>query len=294
MQGASGSLFTRQQGAGDSVICLHSSTGSQAQWRAMTSQLGADDCQSIAADLHGHGHSPAWPAAAACTLDVDAEAVGAIVRQLPNDGADRAVHLVGHSYGAAVAMQLALRRPHLVRSLTLYEPVPFGVIGSRSPDDAAYGEIREIAESVSWLVRQGDLQRAARNFVAYWGGSAAWASMSEAQRAAVVERIVTVPRHFEALFGATWSTPMLARLTMPILLIQGSRTRAPAQRIAALLGDSLPHLQRRVIEGAGHLGPLTHAASVNAAILRHLGANGLRRAPKSIEQRTRLSAALAL
>jgi pimeloyl-ACP methyl ester carboxylesterase len=272
MQRACGSLFTRREGAGNAVICLHSSTGSHAQWRSLTTQLG-DGCESIAADLHGHGHSPAWPMAAANSLDVDADALW---QQWRSGGADRGIHLVGHSYGAAVAMQMALRRPHLVRSLTLYEPVPFGVIGSRAPDDAAYGEILEIAESVAWLVRQGDLERAARIFVAYWGGSAAWTAMSESQRATIVARIVTVPRHFEALFGATWSAPVLARLTMPILLLQGRQTRAPAQRIASILSDTLPHLQRRVIEGAGHLGPMTHAASVNTAILRHLADNGLR------------------
>ena len=269
-------LSARTQGMGDTVICLHSSTGSHAQWRGLAEAL-VDRCTLITPNLHGHGGSPAWPSGAANNLHVDAHAVSALLPGTRNGVMQQGVHLVGHSYGGAVALQIALRHPRWVKSLTLYEPVPFGVIRQHSPQDAALGEIEHIAQSVEGLVRYGDLEGAARIFVAYWGGAAAWEAMAVAQRVAVAARISTVPRHFDALFGANWSPRLLACLTMPVMLMQGSATRAPARRVAELLAESLPQMQRIELAGAGHLGPMTHAPQVAAAMLRHLTANGLRR-----------------
>ena len=272
-------LFARRHGAGDRVLCLHSSTGSHAQWRDLTEAL-AGRCETITPDLHGHGRSPAWPAEAANSLHIDAHAVSALLPDADDGSAAPGVHLVGHSYGGAVALQIALREPRRVRSLTLYEPVPFGLMHACAPGGTALGEIQDIAGSVEALVRRGDLDGAARVFVSYWGGAAAWEAMGPAQRTAVFARIVTVPRHFAALFRATWSARLLACLTMPVLLIHGAATRAPARCVADLLGDALPHVKRIEIAGAGHLGPMTHASAVTAAMLGHLQANGLPQQPR--------------
>lgn len=267
-------LFARTQGSGTPVVCLHSSTGSHAQWRGLVEAL-TGHCRSIAVDLHGHGRSPVWPAGQANSLQVDAHGVSALMQAAIEGGAPGGMHLVGHSYGAAVALQIALCYPRWVRSLTLYEPVAFGVIRSMAPADDALGEIEDIAHSVETMVRAGELEGAARIFVGYWGGACAWEAMGPSQRAAVLGRIATVPRHFEALFRATWGPRLLSGLTMPTLLLQGTNTRAPARRVAELLGEALPHLHRIELAGAGHLGPMTHEPDVTALIVEHLGSSGL-------------------
>jgi pimeloyl-ACP methyl ester carboxylesterase len=72
----------------------------------------------------------------------------------------------------------------------------------------------------------------------------------------------TVPRHFDACFAARWHRGLLARLSMPILLMHGSQTRTPARRVTELLSYALPHALRREVAGAGHLGPMTHESQV--------------------------------
>lgn len=51
------------------------------------------------------------------------------------------MHLIGHSYGGAVSLHVALQRPERVRSLALYEPVLFAPLrddgGGDEPDDQA-------------------------------------------------------------------------------------------------------------------------------------------------------------
>jgi len=68
--------------------------------------------QLVVPDRPGHGQSPD-PG-----RPDDAEADGAWVAELLEDGA----HLVGHSFGGCVALAAAARRPSAVRSLTLLEP----------------------------------------------------------------------------------------------------------------------------------------------------------------------------
>ena len=257
-------LFARTEGqAGAAVVCLHSSTGSHAQWRGLASQL-ARRCRVTNFDLHGHGRSPDWPETAGRTLLVDAQAVIARMHAEPG------IHLVAHSYGAAVAMQIALRHPTWVKSLALYEPVVFGMIQRLAPGDAALGEIEAVAAGARERVARGELADAAALFVDYWGGAGAWRSLDAAQQAVVMSRIGTVPNHFDATFAATWGRETLSRLTMPVLLMHGSQTRVSSRRVADLLGALLPQVQRRRIDGAGHLGPITHDAFVNREIAAHL------------------------
>jgi pimeloyl-ACP methyl ester carboxylesterase len=255
-------LAVQSHGAGSLIVCLHSSAGSQGQWRQMAEALSAR-WRVLTPDLHGHGASPAWPETAMNTLDVDAGAVARAAGAGP-------MHLVGHSYGAAVALQLALRHPERVRSLTLYEPVVFGMLKAQVPADATLEEIEDVAQSVARLVADGQLLDAARVFVGYWGGSRAWAQLSETQRQSLTARMPVVPRHFEALFAARWTSELLAKLQMPVLLLRGSATRAPARRVTELLARALPHAQCGVLPDAGHLGPITHARTVGHWMTAHI------------------------
>jgi pimeloyl-ACP methyl ester carboxylesterase len=259
-------LFARTQGSGELVVCLHSSTGSHAQWRGLAEAL-APDALVLTPDLHGHGRSPAHPPHLPDSLLADAQGVLSLCRA--SGAAQRGLHLVGHSYGGAVALQIALRHPDWVRSLTLYEPVAFGMLGA-DPCDGTVAEIRAIAGLVKAMVSSGQIEAAARAFVNYWGGTGAWSAMPPAQQQVVQNRIATVPQHFSALFRAAWQPRHLRSLTMPTLLMHGSSTRAPARCVAELLAATLPGARRVEITGAGHLGPMTHAPRVNAAILAHL------------------------
>lgn len=77
-------------------------------------QAGAD---AILFDLRGHGRSERTPAG--YTLDDSVEDLFGVVDAL---GVDGPVHLVGHSYGASVALRAGLRHPGRLAGMTLIEP----------------------------------------------------------------------------------------------------------------------------------------------------------------------------
>lgn len=247
-----------------SVVCLHSSGASGRQWRALVADGGAA-WQWHTPDFLGHGSRPAWPEGLPNELSVEAAGV---LAGLPFDEGQR-FDLVGHSYGGAVALQVALLQPQRVRSLTLYEPVAFGVLPQQQPE---WLEAHEVAAAVGAALDRGDLDDAARGFVGYWQGRDVWPELDAAQRARLAEPMPTIRRHFEALSAARWTPAQLAALQMPVQLICGSATRDSARRVALTLAEQLPQARLAWLEGGQHLAPITDAARVNALVLEHLRA----------------------
>ena len=108
--------LTRWGQSGPRIVMVHgggqgSPRGGDVQFAAQKA-LAERGWQIIAPDRPGHARSPD-PG-----RPDDTEADGAWVADLLEDGA----HLVGHSYGGAVALNAAARRPQAVRSLTVIEP----------------------------------------------------------------------------------------------------------------------------------------------------------------------------
>jgi pimeloyl-ACP methyl ester carboxylesterase len=252
-------LAYRSAGSGSLVVCLHSSGGSSGQWQALLA--ASHDRRFVAPDFHGHGRSPQPPTDRDYALSIESDAVIRLLR-----GVDH-VDLVGHSYGAVVALDVARRLPRQVRSLTLYEPVLFGILDHGS---TAYREVTGVGHAIVNDARGGRLDSAAERFIDYWTGTASWAAMTEAQRQTVAARIAVVASHFDALFANPIPLPSVAALDIPVLLMRGGRTTASAAAVADELAAVLPSVEVRKFERAGHLGPITHAADVNAAIEEHL------------------------
>jgi pimeloyl-ACP methyl ester carboxylesterase len=252
-----------QTGIGAPVFCLHSSGGSGAQWKRLGVEL-SHRYRVLAPDLHGHGGTSPWPYARPLRLGDEIALVEPILTALPSP-----VHLVGHSYGGAVALKLALTAPERIRSLTLIEPVLFALL-HRQGDHSDYAEISQIAEGTVNAVRAGQPAAAARLFVDYWSGAGAWAGLPDHARAVVERSMPSVARHWEAVLGDTSTLADLTRFNVPTLLLAGDRGPRPARRVTELLAGTLPAAVVAVIGGAGHMSPVTHASTVNSAIVKHL------------------------
>lgn len=252
--------FVRESGGGPAVLCLHSSGASSRQWDALAARLAARH-RVLAADLAGHGKSPGWGAGEAPSLDGEVERLAPAVAS-----AEGPLHLVGHSYGAAVAMKLALAHPGRVASLALYEPVLFRLLLDAPGGHPGGEEIVRAAGVMRAALEAGDGEASARTFFEYWSGAGAWSRVEASARATIAERMPVVMGCFDALFNDRTPRSALLRLDVPVLLMNGTASPASSRGVAALLEAALPDHRRVVLDGVGHMGPVTHAGRVNEAI----------------------------
>jgi lipase len=143
------------------VLVIHGLTGHGRRWETLaTRQLS--DVAVVAPDLLGHGRS-SWDAP--WTIEANVTALGAL---LDTDGSGPVV-VVGHSFGGAIALNLAAMRPDLVAGLVLLDPA-VALDGRRmreiademysSPDYADRAEARAEKVDGSWgEVDESELER---------------------------------------------------------------------------------------------------------------------------------------
>jgi len=246
------------------LICIHSSASSPRQWDALRERLHGR-FEIVAPALHGSGPGRIgrWLGRAPLRADVDL-AADAIAN------AAEPVHLVGHSYGASVALRAARQNPTRIRSVVAYEPVTFALLRDDPESISALTEISRVASTLKHRLLRGELVAAARGFVDYWGGDSAWESLSHPQRHAITQRVPSVDANFDSLFVEQVTPADFFRFESPVLLLRGSRSRDPSRRVAQRLLESLPHVYLREMPGAGHLGPITHAKRFAELVARFL------------------------
>jgi len=257
--------FLREAGSGPGVLCLHSNAASSSQWRALMERL-APDFHVIATDGYGAGKGPAWPKDRHIGLADEVDLLGPAFER-----AGTPMALVGHSYGAAVALMAALAQPGRVAALVLYEPTLFSLLDAeRPPPNAADGIRAAVASSVAALAR-GDATEAARCFIDYWMGDGIFMRMPEARRGPIELAVANAPHWAKALLGEP--TPLAAfaaALRMPVLYLTGRESPPSSLCVARVLTGALPQAEVQSFEGLGHMGPVTHPEMVNEAIERFL------------------------
>jgi pimeloyl-ACP methyl ester carboxylesterase len=247
------------------VIALHCSGSGAAQWRKLGEALGSRHAF-VAPEHYGCESTGPWSGERAFTLADEAARTVDII-----DASRGKVHLVGHSYGGGVALRAALERPKRIASLTLYEPSAFHLLKTMGSYGAhALAEIIAISKCTADGVSCGDYRGAAASFVDYWGGPGAWEALRPSVQGALTRWAPKAPLDFRALLEERTPVDAYAALHVPALILRGEHAPVPTRAIAERLPMLLPAARLAVIDGAGHMGPVTHADKVNAAIARHI------------------------
>ncbi len=113
-------LFAREDGDGATpIVFLHGFGGCHGLWRPITDSLPPQR-RTIAYDLPGHGASLDWLEPGPAKIAVRAVSTDLDARNIEK------FHLVGHSFGGAVATLLASAKPQSVASLTVLAPGGYG------------------------------------------------------------------------------------------------------------------------------------------------------------------------
>lgn len=250
--------FFREAGSGPTVICLHCNASHSGQWRALSDRL-ADRFRVVAVDCWGAGKTPDWPSDRVIELKDEVDLLEPVLAR-----ASRPTYLVGHSYGAAIALKAALMHPGRFAGLALYEPTIFALVDRVRPHEV--DGIRHAVANAGALLDRGDAEGAAACFIDFWTGAGSWNAIPAERKPAMVESVRNIRRWGHALFTEPATPAEWRTLAMPILYMTGSRSPHSSLSVAELLLRTLPNVRGVEFTALGHMAPLTEPALVNAEI----------------------------
>jgi pimeloyl-ACP methyl ester carboxylesterase len=219
----------------------------------------------LAPDFLGHGKSPDYPREQHVSLAEEAAFLEPVFAR-----ARAPFVLVGHSYGAAVALIATLRQPQRVRALAIYEPTLFSLVDGDCPPPNDADSIRYTVATAVAALDAGDPQLAAARFIDYWMGAGAWNAMPAQRREPIAASIVHIASWATALMTEPTPLAAFATLDLPVMLMVGRQSPPSSRAVARLLEGVLPWVQELEFDGLGHMGPVTHPEVVNRAIIGFL------------------------
>jgi 3-oxoadipate enol-lactonase len=238
-------LYYEDTGAGVPILFIHPAGSTASTWGSATEEL-ARVGRVIAYDRRGYARSEGEPVRSMPTHTADAAAI------LEHLATPPAV-VVGTSAGAAIAVDLAVRRPDLVQAVIAHEfPWRF----SRHIPSAA--QIRALAKIGSLILRgrQSDAAEVLlRSAYTYCDGGSAWDDFPEEWRRAGRENASAVLADFRNSIGVYPSAKDLATVDVPVVCTYGARSPDNMARLVRLLAAAIPTARTRQIDEAGHAAP---------------------------------------
>jgi 3-oxoadipate enol-lactonase len=242
-------------GEGTPIVLIHA--GGFADWFVpVAGILRQDGHRVVRLRRAGYGDAPAPPG---LSVRDHAAHSAAVLDAVGVTGA----HVVGHSSGAMVALDLAAARPDLVDRLTLYETAPGGRLAPAPPPGPAAGSSPPRAPDAP-----ADPFDA---FMTMACGPGYLRVLTEGLGAAGVERARHESAYFltdelPAAFGWPFDDATAARITQPVTLAHGTQSSPSYRSACHQLQALLPQAEVIAVDGADHLYPLQDPAAFAALV----------------------------
>jgi pimeloyl-ACP methyl ester carboxylesterase len=252
------------QGMGMPLVLLHAGGSSGKQWVKMASFVG-DRFRVVAPDLWGFGLTEGWTGEGSLTHDHQALLVARVIEEV----ASGRVHLVGHSYGGATALRLALQRNDLVKTLVLIEPILTPLL-KLAGEEEAFREYFDMAQAFLSNAAAGRSAEAWRGFIDYRNGPGTWAALPAAAKERFVAGTDSAVAGFHSNLNNPTSLDDIRRVQLPTLIMCGEKTTPPDRRVTEVLRERMPKCRYIIIPGADHMSPLSHPEFIANAVRDHV------------------------
>lgn len=247
-------------GEGPAVVLLHCTLSSKNQWKPLVAMLERHH-RVIALDLYGYGQTAMPEKTEGYSLLDEADLVRTLLDRLLEPG--EKIHLVGHSFGGAVALRFCYQFPERVKTLTVFEPVAFHLLDQNDPGlESVQVMMRELAR----LMQAGLRREAASTFLNYWSDEDNFDNFPPRVQKDFTDRTEKLALDFVALTQTPLTLEEYRRISLPVTVIAGKKSRLPAQRVAQELERTLPDCRLVWVE-TGHMGPVSHPDLVNPLIV---------------------------
>jgi pimeloyl-ACP methyl ester carboxylesterase len=190
------------------------------------------------------------------SLETQAADASAVLKHV---GVEKA-HVVGISYGAAIALQMAVDSPAQVQTLTIMEPPMFGLVPSG----------KKFIEAVGPVVKaytDKDNAKALEMFLGAIGGPDIRKHVdSKLPAGSWDDGLTNLDTFFQVEFPALgkwgFGADQAKTIKVPTLFCKATESHPAFQEGADVLAPWMPQMKVVVITGANHLMPVSHGSDV--------------------------------
>jgi pimeloyl-ACP methyl ester carboxylesterase len=251
------------ESTGDKVhplIFVHGSWGDHHNWDLVTGELGKI-FRVFTYDRRGHSQSERPIGQGYVEEDI------ADLIELINHFHLSPAHLVGNSYGAAIALKTAAKRPDLFRSMIVHEPPLFGLLKDDPDSQEALQKVNLRTKVVHDLIAAGNIEKAAEEFVEKVAmGPGAWKKLSNEMKNTYFYNAPTWYDELHDPQSMEMDISTLSNFKKPVLLSGGSESPPFFSPVIDKLMNAIPHAKRITIEGAGHVPHRSHSENYIALV----------------------------
>lgn len=253
------------KGGARPVLALHCSLAHAGAWSGLVDRLSGVTVTAL--DQPGHGRAMDWDG----VTDLHGQTTRISIEMAQSLAGGAPIDVMGHSFGATIALRIALERPDLVRSLVLIEPPLFAA--AQAGGDAAFAPFRIGHLRVAAALAEGRREDAAAMFHGQWGNGVAFADLAPRQQHYMIDRIHLIAAQNPYLLEDSAGLLRymgLESIGVPVLMVEGSASPAIVAAVQNELARRLPQVARLVVPGAGHMVPISHPDAVAKAVMVHL------------------------
>jgi len=178
------------------------------------------------------------------------------------------VHLLGHSRGGAVALNVAKRHPELIRSLILEDASGLEALLSESPDNASLAaEGKASLEALARALADGEIEVGVQRFIESLIGAGSWSKLAADRKQIIFDNIWTA---LKAEDRPVTTCAEISRFNFPILLLNGERSPKRFGAMYQVMRKCKDIPEPVVIPNAAHGMHRDNPAAFNAAVLSFL------------------------
>jgi pimeloyl-ACP methyl ester carboxylesterase len=259
-------LYYEERGGGQPILLIPPSGATASTWGALADELTGLG-RVIAYDRRGYHRSGGDVVR---TVAVHTDDAAALVEAL---GAAPAV-VVGTSAGATIALDLAVRRPDLVRTVVVHE-APWRAL--LHPDLSG---LRMLAR-MQWLALRGRHDQATdvllRYVYSYRDGGSAWDAFPDEWRRVARENGRSVVADLRATLRSYPRRRALAAVARPVVCTYGTRSRGYMATVTRRLAGAIPTATVQPIVGAAHAVPFDAPAAFARVIAEAVASSEIAR-----------------
>ncbi|MCK5425977.1 MAG: alpha/beta hydrolase [Emcibacter sp.] len=258
-------LAYTDQGAGEPIVFIHGSWDDHHSWDCVTKRLSFD-YRTVTYDRRGH--SASTDIARQGHLSEDVQDALDLIEEL-NLGPS---HIIGHSYGANVAITLASTAPEKTLSLFVHEPPVFSLLSGNDELDTLRIESAGLMKKAAKLIIQGEIEEGARLFIEKVAfGEDSWNKVfNESSRTVILSNVDTWLDQSRDPERLVIDVSGLKDYPNKITFSTGTESLPTYKKVTERISEILPQANIAKIEGGAHGSHISHPILIAKAIVSHL------------------------